>query len=335
MSATTAPAPAPAPAPSTVRDPRVDRLTWGLAVANLVAQVLIIATGGAVRLTGSGLGCSQWPMCEPGSFTPQFHAEATYRSAIEFGNRTVTGLLLVIAVALVWAVYRREPSASRPAALRRLAWLPLALVLVQAGLGGITVLIELHPAIVGSHMLLSLGLVAVSTYLLVRLAAGDGPPRAVVPPGVRWLAAAATLDGVVVLVLGVVATGAGPHSGDATKPYRWALDPAHISRLHAVSVWLFLALLLGMLLALRRLGAADGAPDAARGRPDGAWQAWSLLLLVTLLQGAIGYVQYFTGLPALLVGVHMVGSAALVIALGHAMSALYERAPLPREAADR
>lgn len=314
MSATTA------PAPSTDRGSRVDQLTWGLAVANLVAQVLIIATGGAVRLTGSGLGCSQWPMCEPGSFTPQFHAEATYHSAIEFGNRTVTGLLLVIAVALVWAAYRRPPSDSRPAALQRLAWLPLALVLVQALLGGITVLIDLHPAVVGSHMLVSLGLVAVSTYLLVRLAADDGPVRPVVPRSMRWLAAAVTLDGVVVLVLGVIATGAGPHSGDATAPYRWALDPAHISRLHAVSVWLFLALLLGMLLALRRQGAARGA-----------WQAWSLLLVVTLLQGAIGYVQYLTELPGLLVGVHMVGSAALVIALVHAMSALYERAPLSPE----
>ncbi|MFC4556470.1 COX15/CtaA family protein [Georgenia faecalis] len=304
--------------PGTGHAARTDRLTWGLAVANLVAQVGIIATGGAVRLTGSGLGCSQWPMCEPGSFTPEFQAETSLHSLIEFGNRTLTGVLGIIALALVWAVYRREPTASRPASLRRLVWLPLVGIAVQAVVGGITVWVDLHPAIVGSHMLISLALVAVSAYLLVRLRAGDAPPRPVVERRVRLVGAALAVVGVVLLVLGVITTGAGPHSGDADEPYRWALDPAFISRLHALAVWAFVALVLVGLALVRSVPAAR--------------RAWLVLLAVTALQGAIGYVQYFTGLPELLVGIHMVGSGLLVIALVYALASLVTREDEPAAA---
>lgn len=215
-------------APAPARETLVDRLTWGLAVANLVAQIGIIVTGGAVRLTGSGLGCSQWPMCEPGSFTPEFHDAMSVHPIIEFGNRTLTGVLGVIALALVWAVYRREPTASRPGSLKALAWLPLVGIALQAVVGGITVWVDLHPAVVGSHMLISLALVAVSTYLLHRLAAPDAPARPAASARLRAVGALTVVVGVVLLVLGVVTTGAGPHSGDATEPYRWALNPAHI-----------------------------------------------------------------------------------------------------------
>lgn len=295
------------------RDRLVDRLTWRLAIANLVAQIGIIVTGGAVRLTGSGLGCSQWPMCEPGAFTPEFHAQMTFHPVIEFGNRTLTGVLGIIALALLWAVYRRQPTASRPASLKRLAWLPLAGIAVQAVVGGITVLVDLHPAIVGSHMLISLALVAVSSYLLLRLASPDAPAGPAASVRARSVGGLTVLVGVVLLVLGVITTGAGPHSGDATEPYRWALDPAFISRLHALAVWVFVVLVVvGAVLARREANRA-------------AVRAWGWLLGVTLLQGLIGYVQYFTGLPELLVGLHMLGSALTVVALVYAVGSLYSR----------
>lgn len=301
-------------APAPARETLVDRLTWGLAVANLVAQIGIIVTGGAVRLTGSGLGCSQWPMCEPGSFTPEFHDAMSVHPIIEFGNRTLTGVLGVIALALVWAVYRREPTASRPGSLKALAWLPLVGIALQAVVGGITVWVDLHPAVVGSHMLISLALVAVSTYLLHRLAAPDAPALPAASARLRAVGALTVVVGVVLLVLGVVTTGAGPHSGDATEPYRWALNPAHISRLHALAVWAFVVLVVvGIVLA-------------RRARHTAAQRTWGGLLAVTLLQGLVGYVQYFTGLPELLVGVHMLGSALTVVALVYATGALYTRA---------
>jgi len=297
------------------RDRLVDRLTWRLAIANLIAQIGIIVTGGAVRLTGSGLGCSQWPMCEPGTFTPEFHGEMSFHPIIEFGNRTLTGVLGIIALALVWAVYKRQPTASRPAALKRIAWLPLLGIAIQGFVGGMTVWVDLHPAVVGGHMLISLGLVAVSTYLLHRLASPDGPARPVSTTAARTVSRGMVAVGVVLLVLGVITTGAGPHSGDATEPYRWALDPAFISRLHALAVWAFVVLVVvGLVLARREHNAT-------------AQRAWGWLLAVTLLQGVIGYVQYFTGLPELLVGLHMLGSALTVVAIVYAVASLSTRQP--------
>ena len=293
----------------------MDRWTWRLAIANLVAQLAIIATGAGVRLTGSGLGCSQWPMCEPGEFTPRLHEAMSFHPYVEFGNRVLSVGVLVVSAALAWAVLRREPTASRPRGLRALGVAPLALVLVQAGVGGITVLVELHPAVVGGHMGLSLLLVGVSMYLLIRLRSLDVPPRWSVPPAIRITAWAAMAALAVSLVLGVIATGAGPHSGDAEAPYRWAMDPAHISRVHAIAVWVFLALLIACLLMLRAA------------RDDEALTAWWWLAGATVLQGAIGYVQYFTGLPALLVGLHVVGSGLLVAAAVHAMMSLRTRGP--------
>ena len=149
-----------------------DRWTWTAVVANLVGQILIIVTGGAVRLTGSGLGCSTWPECEPGEFTPRFHDATSIHPFIEFGNRTVSGLLVAVAtvVAVLVVLDRR-----RPWSYRRLGLVPVVGVLIQAVIGGITVLVDLHPAIVGGHLLISMALVAFSTWLVVRTSEGDGP----------------------------------------------------------------------------------------------------------------------------------------------------------------
>lgn len=294
--------------PAPTLSPWTRRLAW----ANLVAQVGIIVTGGAVRLTGSGLGCSTWPQCEPGSFTPQFHEALTIHPYIEFGNRTLTGVLTVIALALALLV-RRETA--RPTWYRRLAWVPLAGVALQAVVGGITVLAKLHPAVVGVHMLVSLALVASSAVLVVRECATR--PDAGVED--RWPASARTLGlgrllaavGAVLMVLGVVVTGAGPHGGDEEHAYRYAIDPVLAAKTHAGAVWIFVAVLAVLVVRLHR----ERAP-----RPT--LRTWWVLVGVTLAQAAVGYVQYFTGLPEVVVGTHLLGTGVLAASLTWALAGL-------------
>ncbi|MFI2363573.1 heme A synthase [Promicromonospora sp. NPDC019610] len=278
---------------------RVDRFrhwTRAVLVANLIGQIGIIGTGGAVRLTDSGLGCSTWPQCEPGSFTPQFHEATTLHPYIEFGNRTLTGVLGVVAVLLAVLVCT---DLKRTASYRMLGLAPVVGVLAQALIGGIVVLLHLHPGWVSLHFAVSGALVALSLYLVHRHDEGDGPARLVVAPRVRTLAWALAGLTAVVVVLGVLTTGAGPHSGDSEVGYRFAIDPALLTRWHAAAVWVFLAALVAFLVAVRR-----GPAEVRR--------AAVILLAITLAQGLIGYVQYFTDLPELLVGLHMIGAAALI-----------------------
>jgi cytochrome c oxidase assembly protein subunit 15 len=265
--------------------------------ANLVGQILIVGTGGAVRLTGSGLGCSTWPQCEPGEFTPAFHDATSIHPFIEFGNRTMSGVLVAIGVLVALLVFTDR---SRTRSYRWLGLAPLAGVLVQAVVGGITVLVDLNPAIVASHLLISMALVALSMWLVVRTREGDGPSVALVDRttrGLMWVLGALT---VVVLALGVVTTGAGPHSGDEEIGYRFALDPYVVARVHSAAVWAFVAVLAVVLVRVVRAG----VPGRAR------TTGW-VLLGVTLGQGLVGYVQLFTGLPIALVNLHMVGAALL------------------------
>lgn len=323
--------PAPASAPSLLERLR-PRWTMRAVVANLVAQVLIVVTGGAVRLTGSGLGCSTWPQCEPGQFAPVFHDEMGIHPVIEFGNRTLTGVLVVLAVAVALLAGRDR---HRTSTYRAWAWAPIVGVAIQAVVGGITVLVDLHPAVVGSHFLISMVLVAVSAWLLVRTREGDGDATPVVGPRVRALAGLLAGLGVVVLVLGVVVTGAGPHSGDDEVGYRFAVDPYAMARVHALSVWAFvgtLGVVIGVLARARRAVGpayerADGLAQPARGvagttgvapaavGTDRALRSALALLGVTLAQGLVGYVQLFTGLPIALVNLHMLGAAALTAML--------------------
>lgn len=284
--------------PAVPADPfaRFRRWTGAVLVANLVGQIGIIVTGGAVRLTESGLGCSTWPQCEPGQFTAVFHPETPYHQFVEFGNRTITGVLAIIALAVALLVCTDR---TRNRAYRLLGLVPGLGVIAQAVIGGVIVLLHLHPGWVSLHFLVSAALVAISLLLLHRSGEGDARPVPSIEPVTRataWALAALTT---VIVVLGVITTGAGPHSGDAEVGYRFAVDPALMSKLHAWAVWAFVAVLVVYLVRVRR------GPDAVR---RAAW----LLLAITLAQGAIGYVQYFTGLPALLVGLHMLGSALLV-----------------------
>jgi cytochrome c oxidase assembly protein subunit 15 len=309
------------------------KLTGVAIVANLIGQILIIGTGGAVRLTGSGLGCSTWPQCEPGQFAPAFHEAATYHPFVEFGNRTMSGVLVVLSAAVVLLVFTQARAGVTPVrdrGFRRLALVPLIGVLVQAVVGGITVLIELHPAIVGWHFLLSAALVWVSTALLLRWREGDEPAVSVVAPSVRVLGRVLAVLAGIVVALGVVVTGAGPHSGDDEVGYRFAVDPLLVTRLHSSAVWVFVAVLALLLVALYRARPQTEVPDGAAALARARRRGWALVAM-TALQGGIGYYQYFNGLPELAVGMHLVGSALLIVATTVAVFGLRVRpiAPAP------
>lgn len=328
--------------------------------ANLIAQIGIITTGGAVRLTSSGLGCSTWPNCEPGQFTPEFRAATSLHPFIEFGNRTLAGVVLACALGLLvllWAAHRRRLSPDRSTALVWLAAAIVLVVIVQAVLGGMTVWFELHPALVGSHFVLSGILVTLSSYLLLRWREGDGKPR--LPDithrgALRPLAWALAVLAAAVVVIGVIVTGAGPHSGDADVGYRFDVDPLAMARVHAGLAWAFSAAVVTLLVALLRARSLPGpqvvaaepvltapsgtagaepaaapppAPSAARaGRELRTARRRAVVLAgVTLAQGAIGYVQYFTGLPELIVGFHLFGAAILIVAVTAAIMALRVR----------
>lgn len=271
------------------------RLTRPVLIANLIAQIAIVVTGGAVRLTGSGLGCSTWPQCEPGHFTPKFHEATTIHPYIEFGNRTLTGVLGIIAVLVAVAVWSDR---DRARSYRWLGFAPLVGVALQAVIGGVTVLVDLHPAWVSSHFLVSMLLIVASAILLDRSAEGDGAPTPVVGVWARRLAPVFAVLLAVVLILGAITTGAGPHSGDEEVGYRFAIDPLLMARLHAAAVWVFVAVLVALLVLNRR------APQPV---PRLGW----VMVGLVVLQGIIGYVQVATDLPILLVLAHMAAAGLL------------------------
>ena len=281
-------------------------------LANLVAEVGIVVTGGLVRVTGSGLGCPTWPECVDGSITPTVEQAEGFHKYIEFGNRTLTGVLGLLALATVLAVWRWAPRR----AMKVLAVVVLAGVVGQAVLGGFTVLLGLHPATVAAHFLVSMGLVVASSYLWFARHETASPARALVPPLVTRLAWATSGVGFVVLALGTVVTGSGPHSGDADEPARFGFDARTVSWVHADVVMLFLGLVVATWLAARLT-----TSDAVRG----PGRAWLVVLGVSLAQGLVGYVQYFTDLPEALVIAHMLGATLLVVALTHGVLALRSR----------
>ena len=291
------------------------RARWVL-VANLVTEIGIVVTGGLVRLTGSGLGCPTWPQCVPGSYTPVVQQPQGVHKYIEFGNRTLTSVVGVVALAALVAVVLDVRRRSRPRRLVALAAVPLVGVLAQAVLGGVTVLTHLSPATVAAHFLVSALIVAASTVLLVRAQEDDGPAQPVVRSELVLMGWALTALTAVVVVLGTVVTGSGPHSGDADSPARLGLDPRAMSWLHADSVLLWFGLLLALLVALR----LTDAPSPAR-------RAGVVTLGVGLAQGLVGYVQYLTGLPVVAVALHMLGACLLVVAVTRLLMSLRERRP--------
>jgi heme a synthase len=294
------------------------RILW----ANLVVEVLIVVTGGLVRLTGSGLGCPTWPQCVPGSYTPVPHQAQGFHKYIEFGNRTLTGVVGIVAVAALYGVWRWSgPARERwyavwrwegvRADLARPAVVVVLGVLVQAVLGGITVRTGLNPGTVAAHFLVSMVLVGASAYLLFRAAEPAGDRPLAVHPVVERLGWAACAVAAVVLALGTVVTGSGPHSGDADEPARFGLDPRTISWLHADAVMLFVGLVVAVWVASRLTG-----------RSPAPGRAWAAVFAVTVAQGLVGYTQYLTGLPVVLVLLHMFLATLLVGALVRAVMSL-------------
>ncbi|MFJ2556549.1 MULTISPECIES: heme A synthase [unclassified Streptomyces] len=285
------------------------RMLRRAAFSAVAMSVLIIVTGGAVRLTGSGLGCDTWPKCTDGSLiaTP----EQGLHGAIEFGNRMLT---YVLSAAVGWAIIAARSVKPRRPGLTRLAWSQFWLVMANGIVGGVTVLTELNPWTVAGHFLAASGLLTVTTLTWLRTHEGDGTPRPRVPRPVRKLSWALVLSSVVLIVAGTTVTGSGRHAGDSSDVPRMPFDYVTVAHVHAAFAWLVCALAVAMWLVLRVVDAP--ADTRARARD---------LLLILLAQGAIGYVQYFTDSPEVLVGLHMFGSAVVWIAVLRVAMSMRER----------
>lgn len=295
-------------------------------LANLVAQSAIIVTGAIVRITGSGLGCPTWPECVEGSYIPTATQEEQWHKYVEFGNRLLTFALTALAIAAVVAALldsrrrRRSGLPGRPL-LTGLACVPLAGTIVQAVLGGITVLTGLHPTTVAAHFLVSMALVAACVALVVRSGEpGDRPLVWTAPRPVVLLTYALVAVGAVVVILGVIVTGSGPHSGDADTEARFSFDPRTVSWMHADAVLLFVGLLVGLLVATSLV------KDLGRLRRRAL-----ILVAIAGVQGLVGYTQYLTGLPEILVIIHVVGAVGTWIALLFLVPALRTRGLSPAE----
>lgn len=269
-----------------------------ITLAALVALVIIVVTGAGVRLTGSGLGCSTWPNCEPGRLVPT--EESGPHGVIEFVNRLITGAVSVAVVLAVLGSRYRNP---RRADLHWWSWSLVVGVVGQVLLGGVTVLTHLSPPIVMGHFLLSAVLVACATVLHHKAGEPDrGSRRPVATPEIRLMARLLVVTAGIVLFTGTVVTGSGPHGGDADVR-RLGFFLPDVVRVHAASVWILLAATLWTIFLVRRGGAAPVVERALR-----------LLVLAEVAQGAVGYTQYFAGVPVTLVAVHILGSMAVLIA---------------------
>lgn len=255
--------------------------------ASFVLNVLIIGTGGAVRLTGSGLGCSEWPLCTPGSLTPT--AELSYHSLIEFGNRTISGPLLLAALAVLVLGWRIRASRRD---LFVLSWIVLGLVLLQAFVGGVIVWEDLAAALVGFHYTVSVIIVCVTAAYLVRMYEIGGPRERAVPQAFAIITHITTFVLAVTVFVGVLTTASGPHSGDANIQ-REGVDATLMSHIHAWPGYMLVLLTVVLVIWARR----------DRLRPAGWLTA---LLVLQAVQVALGLYQARNGLPPLIVGMHMV-----------------------------
>ena len=256
-------------------------------------QIAIVVTGGAVRLTGSGLGCPTWPECTPGSYTPVPHqAEGQLHAWIEFGNRLLTFVLLLCALIALIIAIRVSKNAILKSRVRSLAALQVIGIFGQGILGGITVLTDLNPIPVAGHFLLSIFLIAGAISLRYEIVGiikqkADGIVATLMPLLI-WLT-------VLVLAAGTIVTGSGPHAGDENAK-RFGFNPRIVSWLHADLVIALVVLTLVLWLITRV------------SQNKVIHKYLSVFLIICLSQGLIGYVQYFTGLPELIVAAHLLGA---------------------------
>ena len=267
--------------------------------ASLASQILIVVTGGLVRLTGSGLGCPTWPKCTDESFVSV--PEMGIHGLIEFGNRLLTFVLVIIA-ALTFVVIRRTSKSLRFG----LTWPAVLLVLgiiAQALLGGVTVLTGLNSWVVGAHFLVSGVLISIASVLVWRAYSPKHEPISYQAVLMAW---PIFIVGWVTVIVGVVVTGAGPHAGDANTP-RNGLDLETWQHYHSWPAYLMTGMvLLALVLVWRSV--------QSRKLKNPAVKSLGILLIVSILQGVLGIVQANMGVPALLAGVHMLG-ASLIISL--------------------
>ncbi|MFD9093923.1 heme A synthase [Streptomyces collinus] len=285
------------------------------ALAALVMAVIIVVTGGAVRLTGSGLGCPTWPTCTDDSLTTT--RAMGFHGVVEFGNRMLT---YVLCAAVGWAIVAARAQKPWRRALTRLGWAQFWVVMGNAVLGGIVVLVGLNPYTVAAHFLLSSALIAIATVMWQRTREGDGAARPLVGKAVQQLVWFLVAASVLLIAVGTVVTGAGPHAGDSKEVARIPIDWETVSKLHAVLAWIVVTLTFALWFVLK-------AVDAPRG-PLGRTRE---LFLILLAQGVIGYVQYFTHLPEILVALHMLGSCLVWIGVLRVLMSLRER---PEDALD-
>jgi heme A synthase len=273
------------------------------ALAGVITSALIILTGAAVRLSQSGLGCPDWPACTANSLgAAGTTGDSLIHRWVEFGNRLVTVAIFVVAVGVFIAAWRfRAPGGRRRKDLLWLAAAQPGAIVLQAVLGGIVVITKLNPALVSLHFLASVALVAATVALYMRCQEGTGAARPLAPGLVQWCAIGVIGCVALMMAAGTVVTGTGPLAG-AGHVARYHLPLEGVTQLHADIGWLLAGLMTGLLIGLR-IGHAP-APAVRLG--------WLLLGLIGL-QGVIGYTQYFTGLPAGLVWVHVTGSVAIWI----------------------
>lgn len=293
-----------------------DRLLAIFAWAAVVTNGVIAVTGATVRVTGSGLGCETWPECQPGTLVPEYREGlAGIQQAIEFTNRTFTGLVLVASLGTFLLLWFRRPR--RPAVLRLALVGPLG-VLFQAVWGGIVVRLDLVWWTVAPHLLVSLALVSFALATAVRVREPDVESRPVVPRPLRVLAQASLGVLTALCVAGTLVTGAGPHAGDVDTP-RLELPVRTLAQVHADLLFVFLGLLVAMTVGFL-------AVKAPRELMRRAW----VLVAVTAAQGLLGLVQYATGVPEVLVVTHVLGAVLVVLAGVWMVLGTRTRADIPR-----
>ena len=273
----------------------VDTRVRVLAIASLVVNIVIVGTGGAVRLTGSGLGCPTWPYCTADSFVPT--AEMGIHGVIEFANRTLTGVLVIVALAMALSVLKIRKS--RPELFRLSIAIGVGIIL-QAVIGGVTVWTAVNPWVVGLHFVLSCALVVLATVLVWRVYDGQRAAGYAAPTPLRILTHITSLALAITVVAGVLTTGSGPHAGDSGAA-RNGLNPEFMQHLHSWPAYVALGgtmLVLVWALVIRSSRTARWA---------------GILLVIEIAQIVVGITQARLGLPPLLVGIHMV---LAVIAVG-------------------
>ena len=286
-----------------------------IAAAVVLSQAGISVTGAIVRVTASGLGCPTWPQCFPGSFTPVPHAEVPgIHQAVEFGNRLLTFVVVITAGLAVLAVTR----ARRRREIRWYAWLMPASTVLQAVIGGITVLTGLLWWTVAIHLLVSMAMVWLATLLYVKIGEpDDGVRTEQVPAPLRRLTFLSALALAATLVSGTLVTGAGPHAGDKSldKPVpRLEIEIVTLAHAHGTLLVAYLSLLVGL-----------GAGLLAVGSPAMVKRRLTVLVALVAAQGLVGFVQYHTGIPAVLVALHVAGAAACTAATAALWASMRQR----------